>query len=304
MIVFDIEWNHGRDAIQLDEILQIGAVRLDRLGGKIEDTFAVNIRPVVHKELGVAAQEVLELPLFLQSDLDFSAAMDAFRGWCGTERQFAAWGNSDVEVLRRNCAYWNVPQPEMEQVFDIQASFSGVLGISQSLALYRAAEYCGIPDCFDCHNALYDALYTAIIGEWIPADGLMLRALPKRLQRLSKEKFPRQPRRRVGPFRTWEYALNARECRRAVCPHCGRKVWIQTWVYTDRGRCYADFRCPEHGWHLYRLTLNQEEDGMWRGRAAVPAISQSSMEEFHAATKAECCHCEPIGKKRRRRRSS
>lgn len=32
MIVFDIEWNHGCDEIRLDEILQIGAVRLDKIG--------------------------------------------------------------------------------------------------------------------------------------------------------------------------------------------------------------------------------------------------------------------------------
>lgn len=302
MIVFDIEWNHGRDDIPLDEILQIGAVRLDRLGGKIEDTFAVNIRPVVHKELGVAAREVLDLDDFLASDLDFAAAMERFGRWCGEERLFAAWGNSDLEVLRRNCEYWNVPQPEMDKVYDIQASFSAVVGTRQNVALYRAAEYCGIPDCFDCHNALHDAVYTAMIGEWIPADGLLLRALPRRLQRLAGEKFPRQPRRRVGPFRSVEDALNAWESRRAFCPQCGRKMWVQTWVHATPEKYFADLRCPEHGWHIYRLTLDRGEDNQWRGRMTAPAMTEKTMQEFHAATKAERYACKTMTKKRKRRR--
>ena len=303
MIVFDIEWNHGRDEIRLDEILQIGAVRLDRLGGKILDTFRVNIRPSVHKELGVAAREVLDLPTFLQAEQDFPQAMASFCCWCGDERLFAAWGNSDVEVLRRNCAYWDVPSPEMEKVYDIQASFSNRLGSELRIALYRAVEYCGIPDCFDCHDALYDAVYTAMVGAWIPADGLVPYALPRRLQRLCKEKFPRQPRRRVGPFVTRELALEARESRRAMCPHCGRKLWIQTWTSAGREKYYADFYCPLHGWYLCRLTLDVGEDGKWRGRVATPAITQNSMQEFYLATKADCYQCQPIGKKRKRRRS-
>ena len=301
MIVFDIEWNHGRDNIHLDEILQIGAVRLDRLGGIITDIFTVNIRPSIHMELGVAARDVLDLPTFLQAELDFKAAATAFWDWCGDERRFAAWGNGDLEVLRRNCAYWDVPMPEMERVYDIQASFSELLGCSQRIALYRAAEYCGIPDCFDCHEALNDALYTAVIGEWIPEDGLRLRALPRRLQRLSEEKFSRQPRRRIGPFSTREAALESRECRRVSCPKCAGKAWIQSWAWSVPERCYADFACPDHGWFLCRLTLGQNENGSWGGRVTVPAITQNTMREFYLATKAERYRCGPITKKRKRR---
>ncbi len=304
MIVFDIEWNHGRDEILLDEILQIGAVRLDRLGGKILDTFRADIRPRVHKELGVAAREVLDLPTFLRAEQDFLQAMAAFCTWCGEERRFAAWGNSDLEVLRRNCAYWDVPAPEMDKIYDIQASFSDRLGCKQRLALYRAVEYCGIPDCFDCHNALHDALYAAMVGEWIPEDRLLLCALPRRLQRLSNEKFPRQPRRRVGPFASKGAVLEARESRRAMCPHCGRKIWVQTWNSAGGETYYADIFCPLHGWFLCRLTLDAGEDGKWRGRATVPAITQNTMQEFYLATKGECYQCQPIGKKRKRRRST
>lgn len=38
MIIFDLEWNHGYKPRLPDEILQIGAVKVDRLGGRIIDT--------------------------------------------------------------------------------------------------------------------------------------------------------------------------------------------------------------------------------------------------------------------------
>ena len=39
MIILDLEWNSGADSTRFDEILEIGAVRIDVLGGRIQDTF-------------------------------------------------------------------------------------------------------------------------------------------------------------------------------------------------------------------------------------------------------------------------
>ena len=39
VIVMDLEWNRSYDKKKLDEILQIGAVRIDAVGGTIRDTF-------------------------------------------------------------------------------------------------------------------------------------------------------------------------------------------------------------------------------------------------------------------------
>ena len=51
MIIFDLEWNHGYKPRLPDEILQIGAVKVDRLGGRIIDTFNAYIHPSVYKKL-------------------------------------------------------------------------------------------------------------------------------------------------------------------------------------------------------------------------------------------------------------
>lgn len=170
MIVFDFEWNRGYDKTPLDEILQIGAVRVERLGGPVTDSFNVFIRPVVHKRFDPGAKKLPELHRSLEEGTDFPSAMEAFRRWCGEETVFASWGSDDFKTLARNCAYWKVPPLTPGETYDLQRAFSLRVGTRQQVALYRAVEYCGIPDAFSFHNALYDAFYTSVVAQWLPAE--------------------------------------------------------------------------------------------------------------------------------------
>ena len=43
-----------------------------------------------------------------------------------------------------------------------------------------AAEYCRIPDIFDYHSALNDAMYTAVLGAWLTPGDLAWRPEPGR----------------------------------------------------------------------------------------------------------------------------
>ena len=56
MIILDLEWNRSYDKTPLNEILQIGAVRVGRLGGPVLDSFNVYIRPTVHKRFDPGAK--------------------------------------------------------------------------------------------------------------------------------------------------------------------------------------------------------------------------------------------------------
>lgn len=51
MIVFDLEWTRPFEQESMEEIIQIGAVKIDKLGGPITDSFTVYIRPSVYQEL-------------------------------------------------------------------------------------------------------------------------------------------------------------------------------------------------------------------------------------------------------------
>ena len=105
MIIFDLEGNHGSKPRLPDEILQIGAVKVDRLGGRIIDTFNAYIHPVVYKKLYHKAKELPDKDLYLASPLDFPAAYRAFYDWCGQDAEFSWWGTPDVPTLAKSAEY-------------------------------------------------------------------------------------------------------------------------------------------------------------------------------------------------------
>ncbi len=312
MIVLDLEWNRGYDKKPLNEILQIGAVRVERPGGPIVDVFNACIRPTVHKKFDLGARKLPDLSMFKNSRTRFPAAAEAFRAWCGEDRVFAGWGGGDVEALNENCKYWGLPPFEAERFFDFQLAFAHAVGTGQQIALWRAAEYCGLPDVFDYHSAVNDAMYTAVLGGWLTQEDLDWRpepAPPRRHRaalRLSKLSFPRQDRQKVGPVPTPEEALDARSSRTLACPVCGRRLGVARWhfVVPKAGvpqQFYGVFTCPEHGRFLCRMTLTRRRDGQWQGRRSVPSITPGLAQEYAAALDGGVHVCKSRGHRRKRR---
>lgn len=292
MIILDLEWNRSYDKIPLEEILQIGAVKIDRMGGNILDTFSLFIHPCVHKKFNRTAKALPELQSSLNSVLDFPAALSFFLDWCGDDMVFADWGGDDFEVLRQNCEFWKLPAPEPTQLIDLQAAFSLRVDTSQGVALFRAVEYCGIPTPFTFHNALNDAVYTAMVTAWLDSDTMALLALPKEIRRLmGSPEFPPQPSRPVGPYGSIQSALNSRGCRRQSCPLCGETVWVRRWYSPATYRYYTDLRCKTHGSFLSYLTLTPTDNGQWQGQLSIPEITPALLQEFDAAIHSGAIPC-------------
>lgn len=283
MIVLDLEWNCGYDKTPLDEILQIGAVRLDRLGGRIVDTFSIYIRPQVHKRLNRMAKALPEIQSSLSSVLDFPTAYQQFLSWCGDDREFAAWGADDFDTLEKNTTYWKLPPLVPQTVCDLQTAFSLTLGTMQNIALWWAVEYCQIPQCFTYHNALNDAMYTALCSAWIDPDFLELAARPRWTLRYLLDPYPAAPEQPTGVFPTLSAALNGRSSRKSTCPICHSHISVQSWSYREKGTYYANLRCPKHGYFITRLTLSPLPDGRWQGRREIPAPTPAFLDEFGRA---------------------
>ena len=301
MIVLDLEWNRGYDKTPLDEILQIGAVHMDRPGGRILDTFCVYIAPRVHRRLNRTAKALPEVEEALASPLDFPTAFGQFARWCGDETDFAAWGSDDFDTLEQNCTFWKVPPLPIRQIHDLQTAFALTLGTRQNLALWWAVEYCRIPECFTFHNALNDAVYTAIVSRWISPEALELVSLPRELLRFLGRSFPARPPRPVGPYPSLADGLNGRDSRKGACPVCGARIWIQQWSFAREGTYYAPLRCFRHGRFLCRLTLSPDQSGRWSGALETPVPAPPLLEDFHRASHAHTYICKG-GKRRRRRR--
>jgi len=312
LVIFDLEWNSGLyEKVRLDEILQIGAVKCDRPGGQISDSFSVYVRPKVHRRFSPAAEALPELGQAKASTLDFKAAARAFFDWCAGETVFAAWGGNDFPVLRQNLTFWKLPYVLPETYVDLQSAFGASIGAGTGVSLEWAVEYCRVPDVFDPHNALSDAVYTwavcahvtpeetaaAVRAPGVPGARHPTACLPKR-------KAPWQ-----GPFNGVEDMLNNRGCRRAVCPVCGAKTSVTQWSYRGSGPYYAKFTCAQDGSLLWRLeTARDRKERLWANGAAL-AWTPRTKAVFQQAKAGKTVTCRGSRRRkdwrsRRRRRSS
>lgn len=307
MIVFDLEWNSGLyDPIRLDEILQIGAVKVRFPGGPIVDSFNAYIKPRVHKRLSPAAAALPDLALSQNSQLDFPAALAAFLDWCGEDRVFASWGNSDLTALLQNQRYWKLPGDLPRTYVDLQAAFGRALGSSDNLSLEWCAGYCGVPDIFDPHNALVDAVYTACVGRLLTAEELegAVREpgpLPKGQKALPRRMNPWQ-----GPFDSLDRALNNRGCRKGVCPKCGAMNRVGQWHLGPDRYYYSRFACAQcQRAYILRLeTTRDKQKRLWANTAVYRATGQKK-EAYQVAAQSAPIPCRGQrrnGRRRRRRR--
>lgn len=293
MIILDLEWNSGCDEEKLEEILQIGAVKVDRLGGPVRDSFLINIRPRIHKQLCLNARLLPDAEECRRSGVLFPEAVEAFLRWCGEEKEFAAWGTGDFKVLRQNAERWELDCAFPEETLNLQAAFSHTLHAGRQIALYKAVEYCRIPDSFTFHNALNDAMYTALVAGFVTAEAVEL------ARKSSKASRRAQVRKagRTGPFESWAQALNSPADRHPACPKCGKRCGVGQWFYHTPETCYAMFRCGAHGRFVCKLELEREEEG-WLGRLSVAPMTREAGKEYLDAKRDKAFRCAVTAQKR------
>lgn len=303
VIVIDLEWNSGLyTKLRLDEILQIGAVKVDLDRRRIVDSFNAYIRPAIHKRYSPAVTQLPDLALSEDSALDFPTAFAQFMDWCGGDTLFASWGNSDLNVLIQNRDYHKLDAPLPATFLDLQMAFDSYIGCGNNLALERAAEYCLVPDSFDPHNALYDAMTAWVVADHAPT-ALLLDAVREAGQPLPKgqKALPRRKEPWRGPFASLDLALSNRGCRRANCPGCAAINRVGQWYPAEDGRYYSRFTCRGcGGQYLLRLEVYQDKKGRFWGNGAVLPPTRSHLAFYQSLTQGS-----PIStaKKRSRRRS-
>lgn len=307
VIVIDLEWNSGLyTKLRLDEILQIGAVKVDLDRRRIVDSFNAYIRPAIHKRYSPAVTQLPDLALSEDSDLDFPTALARFLDWCGGDDLFASWGNSDLNVLIQNRDFHKLNAPLPATFLDLQMAFDRFIGCGNNLALERAAEYCLIPDVFDPHNALYDAMTAWVVAAFVPTP--MLRdAVREAGQPLPKgqKALPQRETLWRGPFSSRDLTLSNRGCRRGNCPECAAINRVGQWYPADDGRYYSRFTCRGCGkQYLLRLEVFQDKRGRFWGNGAVLPPTHSNLALFQSLTQAPPISTAKKRSRRRRRRKS
>ena len=172
-------------------------------------------------------------------------------------------------------------------------------------------EYLNIPDAFTFHNALNDAMYTSMIGQWLTPESLEYKPVRRAVQvkhkvtlRLSKHSYARQPRQTIGPLTSVENVLDSKYSRKPPCPICGRKGCVNQWRYmplldsNQPQEYFSVFSCPAHGRFLCRLTVMQLDNGAWRGRRTVPIIRPELIKAYTTACQGSVHNCKSNSKGR------
>ena len=301
MIIIDLEWNSGSDYSGFDEILQIGAVQIKTLGGSILDTFNIYVRPRGNTALHPAAAILPELWHSFADGVCFPVAFLKFREWARHEKDYAAWGEEDFRVLQQNVSFWNLPPLSIRAAFNLQRGFGQRLGITAQIALCKAVSYCKIPVSFTFHDALNDAMYAALLTQWITLHDLVVppRAAGFRnCWRWSVTPFLPPTKKRSKYLSSIQAVLNFPRMRRQNCPICGRMLWVQSWFQWQNSETYyAPICCSTHGGFLCRLTMTQY-NGLYRGCSAIVCADRRELLRFHAACSGNTFVCQNYKKYR------
>lgn len=292
-IFFDLEWNQGyphSEADKLDEIIQIGAYRLDSWEDR-GTAFSAYVRPSIHKKLHHRVKKMLPLD---QKELNRAAPFrqvirDFFR-WCGKDPVFFTWGSCDARVLDINLCWYGMEEYLDMEIYDLQRAYDLFIArTDQQAALHDAVETLELEDQLEYHDAGNDAYYTAMIAAEMAH---RLGGLPsENVLREGEERFRQEKRRqaaaaaeaaleellprleplgtkRCGVYDTAGDCLSSRAARVFRCPHC--ENWLCTGNWFQVGAHYvARSRCTEHGRYFSCMTLEPTGDGRLTGQLSV-----------------------------------
>lgn len=157
------EENSGlRDLDLNNEIIEIGAVKLDNYMKAIED-LKVYIKPSVIPILNPKISEITNIKEEeLAAGVSFKEGMDKLSNLIDEGDIICTWAKDDIIEIINNASYHNYDNIKwLKNYLDIQEYSTKILGKKKSLSLKNALEEFRIKvDNTKLHDALNDAIYT------------------------------------------------------------------------------------------------------------------------------------------------
>jgi inhibitor of KinA sporulation pathway (predicted exonuclease) len=152
------------------EIIEIGAVMLNRATWEIDAEFQEFIQPVRHPQL---TNFCTELTSIRQQDVDqasqFPEVISRFKEWIYSFPNyiFCSWGEYDKKQFIQDCAFHNVSYPFTPEHINIKKEFSEYLGVSDKFGMAEALNQLGIELKGTHHRGIDDARNIASIYKHI-----------------------------------------------------------------------------------------------------------------------------------------
>lgn len=182
LVIYDLEGSckdFGNNDVQETNIIEIGAVKLDRKTFEIKSEFSVLIKPR-HFPILPQITEITNITReMVENEKYFDEAILAFLDWYGERNKstLAGWGlYYDLPLLRKEFTEFGLDYNQyfVGGGFDIRAL--GVYWLAKNnistsgISLERVLEKMGIGHEFKFHRALDDAKATALILQQILAE--------------------------------------------------------------------------------------------------------------------------------------
>lgn len=166
-IIFDLEatcWE-GNQAGRVQEVIEIGAVRIDAYG-RVKDNFQAFVRPVSHPTLSVFCRELTGIT---QADVDTALPFDIignrFMDWItySDEYMLCSWGNKDKDLLIGECERSGIEPDWLDDYTDLKAEYHRMQKLQKKIGLKKALTREGIDFDGEHHRAYDDAKNLAVL---------------------------------------------------------------------------------------------------------------------------------------------
>ena len=162
--------DHSSVPKQEMEIIEFGAVMLQRGTMQIVDEFQSFIRPVRNPQL---TPFCTELTTITQQDVDaapdFASVISALKQWLKpySNYVFCSWGDYDRYQLDKDCNYHQVAYPLAAGHINVKKCFSEALGLRRKLGLGKAINLMGLSFSGTAHRGIDDARNIAALMPFI-----------------------------------------------------------------------------------------------------------------------------------------
>ncbi|MBD2296193.1 exonuclease domain-containing protein [Anabaena sphaerica FACHB-251] len=152
------------------EIIEIGAVMLNRQTWEIDAEFQQFIKPVTNPLL---TDFCTNLTSISQAQVDvaphFAEAMSKLTVWMNSYPHyiFCSWGNYDKTQFLQDCKFHHVPYPFGAEHRNIKEEFSEYLGVSHKFGMSQALQHLGMELKGIHHRGIDDARNIAAIYRYM-----------------------------------------------------------------------------------------------------------------------------------------
>ncbi|MBK1986275.1 exonuclease domain-containing protein [Sphaerospermopsis aphanizomenoides BCCUSP55] len=152
------------------EIIEIGAVMLNRQTWEIDSEFQQFIKPVRNPHLtefctnltSITQEQVDAAPHFPEVMSKLTVWMTSFPNYI-----FCSWGNYDKSQFLQDCKFHHVPYPFGSEHRNIKKEFSEYLGVAHKFGMAQALEKLGMELQGTHHRGIDDARNIAAIYRYM-----------------------------------------------------------------------------------------------------------------------------------------